>query len=139
MPTRPTSPASSAATPPAWRPAAPKSHLFQVVYFRDRDDYNRSLRGAMPKLGMSLGVYVPKKRTAYFFAGKESDDRTLYHEATHQLFYQSRRVSPELGSKGNFWIVEGMALYMESLREEDGYFVLGGLDDAPRQRRPLPP
>ena len=108
---------------------ARESQLFQVVYFRDRDDYNRSVRGATPKPGMSLGVYVPKKRTAYFFAGKESDDRTLYHEATHQLFNQSRRVSPELGSKGNFWIVEGAALYMESLREEDGYFVLGGLED----------
>jgi hypothetical protein len=108
---------------------APDAHHFRVDYFRDRDDYNRSLRATMPKLDMSLGVYVAKKKTAYFFAGKESDDRTLYHEATHQLFFQSRRAKPEIGSKANFWIIEGVALYMESLHEEDGYFVLGGLED----------
>ncbi len=86
--------------------------------------------GRCPGPTLPLGVYLyDREATAYFFAGKESDDRTLYHEATHQLFNQSRRVSPELGSKGNFWIVEGAALYMESLREEDGYFVLGGLED----------
>ena len=31
--------------------------------------------------------------------------------------------------KANYWVIEGVALYMESLRQKDGYFVLGGLDD----------
>jgi hypothetical protein len=102
---------------------------YQVVYFRDREDYNRSLRTAMPNIEISVGVYYAPSRTAYFFAGKDYQDRTLYHEATHQLFHQSRPVAPGVGRKANFWIVEGIALYMESLREEEGYCVLGGFDD----------
>ena len=70
----------------------PEPHHFSVVYFRDREEYNRSLGRDEPKIEMSLGDYIPKKRTAYFFAGKDSDERTVYHEATHQLFYQSKRV-----------------------------------------------
>ena len=103
---------------------------FRVAYFRDRDDYNRSLRAAMPNIGISVGVYIEQTRTAYFFAGEGYADRTLYHEATHQLFHQSRRVAPYVGRKANFWIVEGIAMYMESLREENGHYVLGGFDDA---------
>ena len=102
---------------------------FQVVYFRDREDYDRSLGSLGPNIAMSVGVYIEKTRRAYFFAGKDADDRTLYHEATHQLFHQSRPVPPGVGQRCNFWIVEGIALYMESLREEDGYYVLGGFED----------
>jgi hypothetical protein len=112
----------------------PETPRFRVEYFRDRNDYLRSLRAAMSRLdtslgNVSLGVYLQKKKTAYFFAGQDSDSRTLYHEATHQLFAQSRRVWPEAGSEGNFWIIEGVAVFMESLQEKDGYFVLGGFDD----------
>ncbi len=102
---------------------------FRVVFFRDREDYNRSMRAVMPNIEISIGVYYQPTQRAYFFAGEGHEDRTLYHEATHQLFHQSRAVAPNVGERANFWIVEGIALYMESLREEDGYHVLGGLDD----------
>ncbi len=101
----------------------------KVVYFRNREDYNRSLRASMPNIGISVGVYVDGVDRAYFFAGKDSDYRSLNHEATHQLFHESRPVAPNVGAKANFWIVEGIAMYMESLREQDGYHVLGGFDD----------
>jgi len=102
---------------------------FRVVFFRDREDYNRSFRADMPNIDISIGVYVEQTRRAYFCAGEGYEDRTLFHEATHQLFHESRRVADEVGYKANFWIVEGIAAYMESLREENGYYVLGGLDD----------
>ena len=102
---------------------------YNVVYFRDRDDYNRSLKDAFENIEISTGVYVEQTRRAYFFAGPGQNDRTLQHEATHQLFHQSRPVAKNVGRRGNFWIVEGIATYMESLREEDGHFVLGGFDD----------
>ncbi len=111
------------------RPGTVATPRHNVVLFRDRDDYNRSLRAAMPKIGISTGVYVEQTRRAYFFAGPESDDRTLYHEATHQLFHESRPVVPGVGRKANFWIVEGIAMFMESLCKENGYYVLGGFDD----------
>jgi len=101
----------------------------QIVYFRDRDDYNRTLRSLVPNIDISIGYYRADARAAYFFAGKDADDRTLYHEATHQLFHQSRRVAATVGRSANFWIIEGIAMYMESLHQEDGYDVLGGLQD----------
>jgi hypothetical protein len=100
-----------------------------VVYFRDREDYNRSLRDAYPNIEMSTGVYVGRIRRAYFFAGKDRDDRTLYHEATHQLFHESRPVAADTGREANFWIVEGIAVYMETLRKQGDWYVLGGWND----------
>jgi hypothetical protein len=100
-----------------------------VVYFRSREDYNRALRPAMPNIDISIGVYMESTRKAYFFAGDDYDRRTMFHEATHQLFHESRRVAPGVGRDGNFWIVEGVAMYMESLRQKDGFHVLGGIDD----------
>ena len=107
----------------------PPMRRFRVVLFRDREDYNRSLRAAMPGIIKSVGLYYQQTRTAYFFLGKDYEDRTLYHEATHQLFHQSRPVAPFVGKDANFWIVEGIAMSMETLRPEGGYYVLGGFDD----------
>lgn len=100
-----------------------------VVHFRDREDYNRSLRAAVPNVEITIGMYLERMRRAYFFAGPEADDRTLYHEATHQLFHQSRPVAPYVGRRANFWIVEGAALLMESFRREGPWYVVGGVDD----------
>ncbi|NLF09148.1 MAG: hypothetical protein GX594_14405, partial [Pirellulaceae bacterium] len=111
------------------KPGAVARPKFQIVLFRDREDYNRALRPAMPNIGISTGVYVERTRRAHFFVGPECDDRTLYHEATHQLFHESRPVAPDVGQKANFWIIEGIAMFMESLRQEDGFHVLGGFDD----------
>ena len=110
-------------------PPIPFRQRHAVVYFRDREDYNRSLRPTLPTIEISVGVYIDNTRRAYFFAGKECDQRTMVHEATHQLFHESRPVAPDVGRDHNFWIIEGIAMYMESLREEDGYHVLGGFDD----------
>ena len=73
--------------------AAQRRH--DVVYFRDRDEYVRSLEAEMPNIAITVGVYRDQPRRAYFFPGKHGDDRTLYHEATHQLFHESRPVAPE--------------------------------------------
>jgi hypothetical protein len=102
---------------------------YQVVCFRDKDDYVRSLSEAMPDVGISVGAYLNSMRVAYFFTGDGSDDRTLYHEATHQLFHESRKVSASAGRRYNYWILEGIAMYMESLKKENGYYELGGFDD----------
>ncbi|MEN6497533.1 MAG: DUF1570 domain-containing protein [Thermoguttaceae bacterium] len=101
----------------------------QVVYFRDRKAYNDALRPTFANIEITVGAYLDNTRRAYFFAGSDADDRTLYHEATHQLFHESRPVAPDVARRANFWIIEGIALYMESLHEEDGFHVLGGVDD----------
>jgi hypothetical protein len=109
--------------------AQPPLRRHQVVYFRDRAEYLDSLKAMMPNIEISIGVYMDNTRTAYFYVDKKGDDRTLYHEATHQLFHESRPVSPKVGRFANFWIIEGIAMYMESLQVRDGYYELGGFDD----------
>ncbi len=75
---------------------------------------------------MTLGIYFDTTRKAYFFAGDEQDPGTLYHEGAHQLFQETRNVAPQVGAKDNFWIVEAIACYMESLAAHNGYYTLGG-------------
>ncbi|MFC1597229.1 DUF1570 domain-containing protein [Planctomycetota bacterium] len=104
-----------------------------VVHFRDREDYNRSLLPVIPTIETSVGLYLPNPGRAYFFAGEDYQRRNMHHEATHQLFHESRPVSPKAGLEHSFWIIEGIATYMESLREEEGYYVLGGFDDVRMQ------
>ncbi|MEN6451881.1 MAG: hypothetical protein ABFC96_15430 [Thermoguttaceae bacterium] len=111
-----------------WKAAA-NSVRRHIVYFRNRQEYDNALRSRVPNIAITSGMYRDDPPCAYFFAGEGSDDRSTYHEATHQLFYESRPVSPEIVRRENFWIVEGIALLMESLRVEDGYCVLGGMDD----------
>jgi hypothetical protein len=105
-------------------PLAPRQH--EVSYYRTRAEYNDALRAAQPKIDMTLGIYFDTARKAYFFAGDEQHPGTLYHEAAHQLFYETRKASPRFGRESNFWIVEGIACYMESLQVHDGYCTLGG-------------
>jgi len=101
----------------------------QVVLFRNRDEYNAALKPSQPMIGMTLGYYWFDNHTAFFFAGDEANDATLYHEATHQLFGETRSTVHDLGRKNNFWIVEAIACYMESLASHDGYYTLGGADE----------
>jgi hypothetical protein len=111
----------------------PEANLrrLQIVYYRDKKQYYGALERRFPDVGISLGVYVPEDRAAYFFAGGEESERTTYHEATHQLFMESRPSSIDVRrSKANFWLVEGIAMYMETLRREGNVISLGGLNDA---------
>lgn len=104
------------------------THSHSVTYFRTRDQYNAALERAQPKIAITLGIYFDDHRRAYFFAGEDQHPGTLYHEATHQLFQETRRTARNVGRESNFWIIEGIAAYMESLTAHEGYFTLGGLD-----------
>lgn len=98
-----------------------------VVYFRNRQQYNDALRSSQPQIEISIGIYFPRVRTAYFFAGDGQQHDTLYHEATHQLFQETRPAVVEPGRANNFWAVEGIACYTESLHVgEQGFVTLGG-------------
>ncbi len=104
----------------------PQRH--KVYYFRDRDEYIRTLVKEEPNIGVSTGLYIASKKAAYFYVTPDGDDTNLYHEATHQLFTETGRFKPDVGRNGNMWIVEGIACFMESLAEADGWHLLGGND-----------
>ena len=106
----------------------------KVVLFRDRDRYIEALKKDQPNIELSSGFYLASRREAYFYVAEgEQDDTNLYHEATHQLFSEIRPVSRDIGRDENFWIIEGIACYMESLVEQEGWTLLGG-NDAVRLR-----
>ncbi|MGD9128443.1 MAG: DUF1570 domain-containing protein [Planctomycetia bacterium] len=113
------------------RNAYRKMPVHKVMYFRDREDYIQNLSSISPTVKISVGFYMSSTQCMYSFAGEGKDEeaRTLYHEGTHQLFQESRRVSNKVGAEANFWIVEGLATYMESLRKEKDCYVLGNPDD----------
>ena len=118
----------------------------RVTLFRNREEYIRSLRPAQPRIDVSLGIYFDSTRRAYFFAGDEDHTTTMYHEATHQLFQEAksrgkprdksrlrRRGQKSVARGWNFWIIEGIATYMESLRPDpdrpgEGVWKLGGMN-----------
>lgn len=109
-----------------WPRRTPIRH--QVVYFSNRKQYNAALKMQQPYIEMTTGYYERKAKTAYFFASEEQDWENLYHEATHQLFSETRRTSSDIGREANFWIIEGIACFMESVVESGTYCTIGGPD-----------
>lgn len=104
------------------------SRTHQVVLFKDRDEYLRQLSTVEPQIGISVGYYAQNQKMSFFYAGDESVRTTWVHEATHQFFQESGDVAPMVAEQSNFWIVEGIALYMESLVDHGDYVTTGGVD-----------
>ena len=99
---------------------------FEVHYYRSRDEYNRRLKLKIPQIEITNGLYYTTDRTAYFYHDPAStNEATLYHEAAHQLFYESEPRDRPIAVNGNFWIVEGIACYVESFQRKNGRFSLG--------------
>ena len=109
-----------------------KERKHKVVLFRDRDEYLAMLGPVQPKIGLTTGIYYDKDQTTYFYAAgagkKVADQPTLrtpwLHEVTHQLLQEYLSGNP--GEKANFWLVEGIATYFESLTYYPTYATLGG-------------
>jgi hypothetical protein len=88
-----------------------------------------------PRIAETVGIYFDAEEEAHFFAGGESDAEiknagTLHHEAVHQLFQESRPSARSVGALANFWIIEGVATYFESLVEHEDeragrYYTIG--------------
>lgn len=107
-----------------------RNRPFRVFLHRDRDAYVAALARRQPRIAETLGIYFDADREAHFFAGKHQDPGTLYHEAVHQLFQETRPAARHVGNLANFWVVEGIATYFETLTEHDDpvagrYFTIG--------------
>lgn len=102
---------------------------YSIHFYRDRDEYVTRLKPHFPAIEVTNGIYLPsepKPRTAHFyFDPKGNLEATLYHEATHQLFYESHKQNRMIGEKAHFWIVEGVACYMESFDRRNGELSVG--------------
>jgi hypothetical protein len=106
------------------------SRQFRVFYHRDHDDYVKNLVRRQSMVGDTLGIYFDNIGESHFFAPDDAAKgaknatasaltpvATLYHEAVHQLFQESKPTSHRFGEVRNFWVIEGVATYFETLSE----------------------
>lgn len=103
----------------------PKTPM-NVYLFKNRDEYLKFLSPGEPAAALTQGYYSAEQRTAIFYAGDEAVQPTWFHEAAHQLFQQWRDSPPGTGDKHNFWLVEGAAMYVESLQNHGSHWTAGG-------------
>ncbi len=104
--------------------ASPRRH--KVTFYRNKDEYVSALVDGEPNIAITTGYYRGDDKTVHYFAQPGMDDSNLFHEATHQLFSETRKVIRRIGDEQNFWLVEGVACYMESLVLEDAWCLVGG-------------
>ncbi len=105
-----------------------KTPKHKVVLFRDLQEYVDKLTPYEPNVGRSKGYYMKGRATAFFFGDNPSLKKTRFHEVVHQLFQESSWAVPDAGESSNFWVIEGIAVYFESLVRHDAYYTLGGFD-----------
>ncbi|MGQ0635539.1 MAG: hypothetical protein ACT4QC_13065 [Planctomycetaceae bacterium] len=98
-----------------------------VHFYRSQEEYTAVVREQTNQpVQMTRGMYFPRSGIAYFYFDHDADDdSTLYHEGTHQLLSGSRPQIGEIGVRSNFWIIEGIACYMESFRRDGRKFSVG--------------
>lgn len=108
-------------------PRTRRTNRRSIVLFANREQYDQYLKRLEPNIGISVGYYQASRRIAYFYAD-DAPPMSYVHETTHQLFHEYRAGIHDVAAQANTWIVEGVALYMESLRRHDGYYTLGGID-----------
>jgi len=104
------------------RDRLPRLPVHRVSYYRTREDYLRQVRrlGRDKKFEHTVGVYAGGQRRMHFFRGGGFDYATLLHEATHQLFAETKPGANPDRSRGNYWPIEGIACYMETLKFHNG-------------------
>lgn len=98
------------------RALAPSSK-YEIWYLRTREEFITLLRNKQPGVEGINGVYIPSDRRAYFFDNPddpEANEQTLYHEVTHQFLSESSRTTFDIATDADFWVIEGIACYMES-------------------------
>ncbi|MBX3422605.1 MAG: hypothetical protein KF752_13710 [Pirellulaceae bacterium] len=109
-------------------PPWPQPPRMEVVLLSDRTEYLRVLGIAESRIEVSVGYYNPYRRRCYFYPSEQLSE-TLQHELTHQLFAQASRLALN-GDQENLaggWIIEGIALYMESLDKRPFDWTVGGI------------
>ncbi|MBC8113231.1 MAG: hypothetical protein H7062_02545, partial [Candidatus Saccharimonas sp.] len=88
----------------------PNAKPYVVHYYRTREEYLDRLQKHFPNIGQTNGVYMTNDHVAHFYHDpKALNEATLFHEATHQLFYESHNQARPIGDSAHFWIIEGIA------------------------------
>ena len=99
----------------------------KVNYYASRGEFVAKLQ-SQPNITLCNGIYMPQQEIAHFFYDPNLDvthEETLYHEVTHQLLSESGTKVVSVAADRDFWIVEGLACYMESFKQDEGEVTVG--------------
>ena len=100
---------------------------YKVYLFRDRQQYLSDM-SAVPNVEISTGYYDDQAEASFFYPGENNDVSTWRHETVHQLLQENSRSNIKIRERGQAWLVEGVAMYFETMKVHDDYVVLGGFD-----------
>ncbi len=96
-----------------------------VLFFASRNHYLQHVKaehGNEPLLLQSAGFFGPcgAIKASHCYKSEEAADiATMLHEVTHQLFDETKE-ERSYGSKGNNWVPEGIASYIETWEKVNG-------------------
>jgi len=99
----------------------------QVNYYATKAEFVSRLR-MQPNIELCNGIYMPQQEVAHFFYSpnlEETHEETLYHEVTHQLLSESGTRPVSVAADRDFWVIEGLACYMESFKQKNGQVTVG--------------
>jgi len=125
----------------AGRGRSPPQTPHSAVLCRDRGQYLAELEPLEHRIGLTDGIYWQPTKTAWFHVRQPAaedpradrlDGVTVHHEATHQLFAETRpemqRLGQQAGERCGFWAVEAAACYLETMRPAPHGWLVGGRD-----------
>lgn len=100
---------------------------FVVHFFSTREEYVDALIGKYKQqIKITNGLYDTDKGAVYSFNNPAmTAEATLFHEATHQILAAHLKLSPEIARTQNFWLIEGIACYIESFQRTQERLTLG--------------
>ena len=96
----------------------------RVILYRDKQEYTDNLWRLEPSIARTNGYYSTPRKTAYFFS---PETKVMLHEGTHQIFVERFFREKPPAFRNNFWVVEGVALFMETLKVEDKNYKVGDI------------
>ncbi|MCL2710740.1 MAG: hypothetical protein FWE95_07655 [Planctomycetaceae bacterium] len=102
----------------------PQKRLHRVIFYRDKSHYVASLRSIEPDIDRTNGFYHAPEKTVHFFS---TEAKILFHEGTHQILAERFFYEKQPTFRNNFWAVEGIALFMETLKIEDKHYQIGDI------------
>lgn len=123
---------------PTRRTRAGSLRRHQVVVFATDAEYQEAIQsrrlagGAVMAVASSTGFYSSRLRNSFFVLNEDTATRAheichqLFSEATHSSVGASLRQASLLTNHPDFWLVEGIAGYFESLRFDGAFATVGG-------------
>jgi len=102
----------------------PARYRHRVILYRDQREYIANLLRVEPKIAQTNGFYHAPGRMAHFFS---TEPRILFHEGTHQILAERFFHDTRPHFRNNYWVVEGIALLMETLKIEDEHYRIGDI------------